>query len=100
MSIGLSSPARRVPLPMSWVFHLEKPTLRMLLGRGKVRMGPRWVAGGESIVRSYQEFLFWRFFFKSFPELDEISRRKYFFRFLLISVGLKIRYVWTSGLDW
>ena len=65
-----------------------------------MRMGSWWVAGGESIVRSYQEFLFWRFFFNSFPELDEISRRKYFFRFLLISVGLKIRYVWFGLAVW
>lgn len=61
MSIGQSSPARRgKPLPMSWVFLSEKPTLRMLLGVRWVKMGE---AGGwwgnsrspwwEHIVRSY-----------------------------------------------
>lgn len=62
MSIGQSSPARQgKPLPMSWVFLSEKPTLRMLLGVRWVKMGWFTVAGGgnsrspwwENIVGSY-----------------------------------------------
>ena len=70
MSIGQSSPARRgKPLPMSWVFLSEKPTLRMLLGVRWVKMGWFTVAGGgnsrspwwEHIVRQlYQQFPSWK----------------------------------------
>lgn len=100
MSIGQSSPARRgKPLPMSWVFLSEKPTLRMLLG-------VRWVKMGEAGGRwGNSRSPWWENIWKYCRQLPAVSLLDVFHLQKVSWIGRNISWLWFRlwlrfGWDW